>query len=311
VQAFVFLVVTLPAIYGTYRTIYKDIIPKSDVTLSQRGVIKPFPQDDPSFKILILPFDPLEDCTIQDTDMGKTIFKRLVELKEQDSLNISVRYETNQSCPSGFEEGESIGKGLNADLVLWGETYERCAIDTLKACLRYVLLGGENIPIGTHGSTDIQSVPSMTDISQGYLQKNIDYVVFWTLGSEAYTQGRYRTAVARFDRVLNLSPNDPESLNWSGLSLSAAGNYAEAEPLFRRGLEIREAQLGKDHLDVANSLNNLAALFWAQGNYAEAEPLFRRALVIWEAQLGKDHPNTQTARRNLKSLLDKMQRANK
>ena len=38
------------------------------------------------------------------------------------------------------------------------------------------------------------------------------------------------------------------------------GRYADAEPLYRRSLEIREKQLGRDHPDVADSLNNLAGL---------------------------------------------------
>ena len=48
--------------------------------------------------------------------------------------------------------------------------------------------------------------------------------------------------------------------NLAGL-YQAMGRYAEAEPLYRRSLEIREKQLGADHPDVATSLNNLAVLY--------------------------------------------------
>ena len=47
--------------------------------------------------------------------------------------------------------------------------------------------------------------------------------------------------------------------------------YAEAEPLFKRSLAIREKTLGPDHPDVGNSLNALAALYYEQGKYSEAE----------------------------------------
>ncbi len=302
-QAFILLLVTMPAIYGSYRTIYKDIRSYTGATLSQTSTIEPFPKDDQSFKILILPFDPLADCSTQENDMGKTIYRRLVELKEQDSLNISVRYDTNRFCPVGFEEGKSLGKELNADLVLWGEMYESCRTDSLEACLRYVLLKGENIPIEPRGKTGIRSVPSMTDISQGFLQRDIDYVVYWTLGSEAYAQGRYRTAVARFERVFNLSPDDPQILNWCGLSLHAAGNYTAAEPLYRRAMKIRETLLGNDHPDVAKTLNNLAALLFYQGNHNAAEPLYRRALKIDEVAYGKNHATVACGLSNLAQLL--------
>ena len=80
------------------------------------------------------------------------------------------------------------------------------------------------------------------------------------------------------------------------------GRYAEAEPLYRRSLEIREKQLGPDHPDVATSLNNLAVLYQAMGRYAEAEPLYRRSLEIREKQLGRDHPDVATSLNNLAVL---------
>ena len=70
------------------------------------------------------------------------------------------------------------------------------------------------------------------------------------------------------------------------------GRYAEAEPLYRRSLAIREKQLGPDHPDVATSLNNLADLYRSMGRYAEAEPLYRRSLAIREKR--SSGPTTPT-----------------
>jgi tetratricopeptide (TPR) repeat protein len=56
-------------------------------------------------------------------------------------------------------------------------------------------------------------------------------------------------------------------------------------------LVIEEKTLGKDHPDVATSLNNLAGLYDAQGDNAKALPMYVRALAINEKALGKDHPN--------------------
>jgi hypothetical protein len=46
------------------------------------------------------------------------------------------------------------------------------------------------------------------------------------------------------------------------------GRYAEAEPLIRRSLAIREEVLGQDHPNVARSLNNMADLYERQNRYA-------------------------------------------
>src|SRR5262249_60975625 len=54
------------------------------------------------------------------------------------------------------------------------------------------------------------------------------------------------------------------------------GPYAEAEPLHKRSLVIREK--ATDHTDVATSLNNLALLYHGQGRYADALPVVRRTI---------------------------------
>ena len=48
--------------------------------------------------------------------------------------------------------------------------------------------------------------------------------------------------------------------NLAGL-YDSLGDYAKAEPLYKRALAIWEKALGPDHPDVATSLNNLAALY--------------------------------------------------
>ena len=80
------------------------------------------------------------------------------------------------------------------------------------------------------------------------------------------------------------------------------GRYAEAEPLIKRSLVIREKVLGRDHPDVARSLNNLADLYERQGRYADAQPLYQRALSIREQAVGPDHPDTATSLNNLASF---------
>jgi len=88
-------------------------------------------------------------------------------------------------------------------------------------------------------------------------------------------------------------------LNKAGNYLYEHAQYTEAEPFYRRALAIHEKQLGADHPDTANSLNNLALLYQSQGNYQQAEPLYQRALAIYEKQLGADHPDTATSLNNL------------
>jgi len=92
---------------------------------------------------------------------------------------------------------------------------------------------------------------------------------------------------------------EADSLNNLAMLYKDQDKYVEAEPLYRRSLEIREKTLGPNHLDVAASLNDLAEIYYYQVKYAEAEPLYRRSLEIREKTLGPDHPDVA---RSLSSL---------
>ena len=85
-------------------------------------------------------------------------------------------------------------------------------------------------------------------------------------------------------------PNNLAYLYWR-----QGGRYAEAEPLAKRSLAIRERQLRPEHLDVAASLNLLASLYRDHGLYAQAEPLCQRSLAIREKRLGPEDPDVATA----------------
>lgn len=77
------------------------------------------------------------------------------------------------------------------------------------------------------------------------------------------------------------------------------GNYAAAIPLEQELLSIKEHTFGPEHPEVADSLNNLGALYSSQGNYVAALPFYERALAIREKALGSDHPNVALSLNNL------------
>lgn len=87
------------------------------------------------------------------------------------------------------------------------------------------------------------------------------------------------------------------------------GHNAQAEPLFKRALEIREKALDGEHADVATSLNSLAVLYLDhgqytndQGYYSKAKPLLKRALAIREKVLAPDHSDLAGSLNNLANV---------
>ncbi len=130
-------------------------------------------------------------------------------------------------------------------------------------------------------------------------------------GELAYMMGDYATAAsfneATFTLVTSAFGLDAletsTALNNLALTYQSLARYMEAEPLYRRAIEIDGRVLGKVHPNLATDYNNLARLLQNQGKYEEAEPLYRRAIEIGERVLGKDHPHLAIRYNNLAYLL--------
>ena len=70
------------------------------------------------------------------------------------------------------------------------------------------------------------------------------------------------------------------------------GNYASAEALYRRALQIRKRVLGHGHPDTLASVTNLALLLDRKRDVKEAEQLYRWVLEVRARTLGREHPDT-------------------
>ena len=57
------------------------------------------------------------------------------------------------------------------------------------------------------------------------------------------------------------------ALNGLGNLYSEQSLYEEAEPFYKRALQIREQALGSEHAEVAESLTELAAILSERGKY--------------------------------------------
>ncbi len=95
---------------------------------------------------------------------------------------------------------------------------------------------------------------------------------------------------------------DVQELHRQADALYQAGKYAEAIPLAKQELAIREKTLGRDHPEVAKALSALAGIYRKQGRFAEAEPLYERAVAILEKARGPNNPEFAEALNDLAVL---------
>lgn len=80
--------------------------------------------------------------------------------------------------------------------------------------------------------------------------------------------------------------------------------YDEAEPLYKKVIEIDEQSLGADHPGLAADLNNLAMLYQAQKRFNEAIPLFKRSIDIYTKAYGAENLAVVTSKINLASSFE-------
>ncbi|MBL7733015.1 MAG: tetratricopeptide repeat protein [Chitinophagaceae bacterium] len=92
-------------------------------------------------------------------------------------------------------------------------------------------------------------------------------------------------------------------MNQVALLFGTKAQYARAERICQRALEIDEQNLGSEHSLIAIRLNNLAQFLQATNRFDEAELMMRRALKIDQKILGSDHPSVARDLNNLARLL--------
>jgi tetratricopeptide (TPR) repeat protein len=102
-----------------------------------------------------------------------------------------------------------------------------------------------------------------------------------------------------------LGPEHPEtliSLNNLANLLVSRGDFAGAEPLYRRALETNERVLGRRHPNTLMSLFNFALHRARSGDFERAETLARSAFAGYLEAVGAKHPDTAATERLLKEI---------
>lgn len=83
-----------------------------------------------------------------------------------------------------------------------------------------------------------------------------------------------------FEKAYGTDLRTAVSLGNLGVVVDAQGRHAEAEPLLRRALAMKEKVLGGNSLSVALTLTQLADTLHALGRKAEADKFAARAAAI-------------------------------
>ncbi|MDB4981493.1 MAG: repeat-containing protein [Myxococcales bacterium] len=111
-------------------------------------------------------------------------------------------------------------------------------------------------------------------------------------------QARFDEAVVFYERALPMLEAHAKETGETGALATlyhnlggiehARGRYAAGEPHARRSIEMREAELGPDHVSVAADVAALAGLVEGLGRFDEAAALYERAIDTFTRKLGPE-----------------------
>jgi serine/threonine protein kinase/tetratricopeptide (TPR) repeat protein len=123
-------------------------------------------------------------------------------------------------------------------------------------------------------------------------------------GSDVTVRQVLDQAAGKIERRLEAEPLVKASLlRTIGRTYTALGLDEQAEPQFRKALEVFRATLGDGHREVIESLNDLGNLLVTRGAMDEAESTLRQALAQSQERLGPQDPTTIKIKVNLAELL--------
>jgi len=146
----------------------------------------------------------------------------------------------------------------------------------------------------------LQEAGQLAEAEAGYrdlLARNPDHADAWHLyGVIAFQQGRYKLAVDRISRSLQIRPDFAPALSNLGNVMMAIDQFGEAEKLFRMALRINP--------DYPDGVGNLGVLLHLLERNEEAAPLLERA-----CRLKPDHAMFQNNLGNVLTQIDRHEEA--
>jgi tetratricopeptide (TPR) repeat protein len=236
-----------------------------------------------NYKVLILPFQPLEECKYKETNIEHTIVNRLNDLNHTQKLNLEIILDTT-TCIHNYQEADSIGSLIKADLVIWGDLYEHCSSSN-EACLKFVNISSRKFLKESGKNED--SFSSLLEIYNGKLQKDVDYIIYWVAGNRSINERNYKAALKFFHNISDKA--DDVVYTSMGIAFKMLNENDSSKLYFEKAL-----LYNKFNFEANSNYANL--LGYVYHNYDKSKQLYESALKI--------NPNDEYSNYYYANLLD-------
>ncbi len=189
-----------------------------------------------SYNVLLFPFKPHGNCTYK-SDIEEIIATRLSDMNELENLNLQVRFDSVH-CVKKYSDAELFGKEQFADLVIWGDLFEKLFSDDKEASLKYINISRRYYVPGINRGESAENNISLAEVSKGKLQKNIDYIIYWVTASRAFSKEEYASALVNFQKIENSMSINDDLLNYMGLCYFYLDSIDKAKMYFKNAIKL-------------------------------------------------------------------------
>ena len=148
-----------------------------------------------TYAVLVLPFTILEEETYKKQYPDKAIKIRLDEFKHYNGWDFDVLSPTkilaNERLDQylSIDKIKQIGERHHADLVIWGELH----IEHIR--IKYLMITPNEEQFNPF-QFPISPLKTVAELSEGYLQNDIDSIICTTIALRAYEEERYDVALS-------------------------------------------------------------------------------------------------------------------
>ncbi len=224
-------------------------------------------------------------------ELAESYYAKSLELLQKNDKAISeLYYSLLQSRSYSYIQAGRLleaKKILNDLLAVY---YNPASVDSARAAELLIVTANAEAQLG-----ELDAAEAHVNQGTGIIQKiynNNSYLLVSAnevLGLVYYKRGENNNSLAAYSVAIenaikyfgNDSRQEASLLSNQGVTFQVMGNYAGAEVVLRKSLEIRKKILGDEHPEYAISLLNLSMVLVMQSRFDEADKLLVNAINIY------------------------------
>ncbi|MEM7370797.1 MAG: tetratricopeptide repeat protein [Bacteroidota bacterium] len=245
--------------------------------------------EDQHLRITLLPFQSESSVPDKEDGYRQQLLDRLLDKRENENLTFQIGVCDSSLRITSFFQALLFGKELNTDLIVWGNYKTLDDQDQSKQVnIHYALVSDKYIDQSkSSGSTGEQPLQTLGHLREGYLQKDIDFVIYWLQGLAAYDQDDLKTADIWFKRAMETNSDTDEfsheTLTLLGTIFNNLGEYAHGLTYHQEALDAYTSSTSEyDQDDLGEIYNNIAISYRNLNQNDSAFAYFEHTLALLE-----------------------------